>query len=144
MKKAVLISALLFSYLITFCSHLIGSEITVKCLERNYNNDTPVAITVDETPVFFNPDTPNDTAAYLYLDPVSNTLYLSITLEDPARIKILILDIVGTLVWSLPETTYDQGKQLLSGVLNLDYGQYIVKVLKNGSVYKTQKILVIK
>ncbi|MFH0864600.1 MAG: hypothetical protein V1904_00285 [Bacteroidota bacterium] len=144
MKKAVLISALLFSFLNSFSSHLIGGEITLKCMGGNHDVYTPAAFTVVEAPVFLYPDIPNDTAAYLYLDPVSNTLYLSVTLENPARIKILILDIVGTLVWSLPETTYDQGKQLLSGVLNLDYGQYIVKVLKNGSVYKTQKILVIK
>lgn len=144
MKKAVLISTLLFSFLISYSSHLIGSEITTKYLGDNHYAVSSTAYTVDETPLFFNSDISNDTIAYLYLDPVSNTVYLSITLDNPARISLIVLDILGNVVWSLPETTYDPGKNLLSGVLNLDYGQYIVKVLKNGSVYKTQKILVIK
>jgi hypothetical protein len=142
MKKAVLISALLFSYLISFSSHQTGSETTT----QNLGSTISIchSYLYDETPLFFNSDIPNDTAAYLYLDPVSNTLYLSITIDNPSKIAIFVMDILGNVVWTLPEATYDPGKQLLSGALDLDYGQYIVKVLKNGSVCKTQKILVIK
>lgn len=143
MKKAVLISALLFSFLISYSSHLNGSENAEKYLgntEVIYCN----ANSVDNAQLIINSELPGDTVAYLYLDPVSNTLYLSITLDKPAKVSIIVLDILGTAVWSLPESTYDSGKQLISGVLNLDNGQYIVKVLKNGAVYKTQKILVIK
>lgn len=121
----------------------MDGEINAKYLGNN-NTVCTTAYSVVDAPLFFISDIPNDTTAYLYLDPVSNTMYLSVTLDDPARITLIILDILGNVVWSLPETTYDPGKQLISGVLNLDYGQYIVKVLKNGSVYKTQKILVIK
>lgn len=143
MKKAVLISALLFSFLISYSSHLTGSEITAKCsgnTEVFYFNTN----SVENSQLSINSELPGDTVAYLYLDPVSNTLYLSITLDKSAKVTIIVLDILGTAVWSLPETTYDSGKQLISGILNLDNGQYIVKVLKNGIVYKTQKILVIK
>jgi hypothetical protein len=131
MKKAVHLIALLFFFHLFFSSHLFGSEI-------------PVTQPVNSSTMLFSSETPNDTVAYLYLDPMSNTIYLSITLNDPSKVSIVILDILGTVVWTLPESTYDPGKQLLSGSLNLGYGQYIVKVLKNGYVYKTQKILVIK
>lgn len=132
MKKAVLLSALLFSFLISYSSHLPGSEIFSKA---GTNTGFQFAV---------NSDMPGDTISYLYLDQVSNTLYLSVTLDNPAKISVMVLDILGTEVWTLPETTYDSGKQLLSGALNLNNGQYIVKVLKNGAVCKTQKIFVIK
>lgn len=131
MKKAVLINVLLLSFMIFHSSQIQGREIN-----QNY--------TANEFPVALQLNVPGDTNAYLYLDPTSNTIFLSITLNDPAKVSIVVLDILGTVVWTLPETSYDSGKQMLSGGLNLGYGQYIVKVLKNGYVYKTQKILVIK
>ena len=143
MKKAVLLSALLFSFLITFSSSLTGSEINQKMLGITHLFCTDAG-SVGNTQLFMNSGMPGDTINYLYLDQVSNTLYLSITLDDPAKVSIIVLDILGTEVWTLPETTYDSGKQLLSGALNLNNGQYIVKVLKDGAVCKTQKILVIK
>lgn len=144
MKKAVLTSALLFSYLISFSSHLSGGEIASKFSGNNYGVVSAISNTVEEPLLFINSDIPNDTIAYLYLDPQSNTVYLSMTLDNPAKISLIVLDILGNVVWLLPDATYDQGKLLLSGTLDLGYGQYIVKVLKNGSVFKTQKILVIK
>ena len=123
MKKAVHLIALLFFFHLSFSLHLFGSEIPVTQQLSSISDDT---------------------TAYLYLDQTSKTIYLSITLFDPSKVSIVILDILGNIVWTLPETTYDPGRQIVSGSLNLDYGQYIVKVLKNGYVYKTQKILVIK
>lgn len=145
MKKAVLFCALLFSYLASFSSHQDGSEILKNFYERFSAHNYCDEISFNQPPsLLLNEESPNDTIMYLYLDQQSNTLFLSVNLENPAKMSIIVLDILGNIVWSMPEVIYDPGKQLLSGSMNLSYGQYIVKVLKNGSVFKTQKILVIK
>ncbi|HNW97424.1 MAG TPA: hypothetical protein PKK00_03300 [Bacteroidales bacterium] len=142
MKKAVLMIALLFFFHYSFSLQYPICKTLLNVSDNNVFD--PISSVYDGNFLSIISDTPNDTTAYLFLDPESKTIYLSLMLDNSAKISLLVLDIIGNVVWSIPETRYDMGKVLLSGALDLNHGQYIVKVLKNGNVYKTQKILLIK
>jgi len=148
MRKIVLLFALLFCFFHSNASHLLGSEIIAYLLGGNdyvvthtaYRDtpDIPMAenatIEVRDTNVF--------AIGNIYPNPVNSMIFLSLSVDKETKISILILDILGNKVWSMPENIYESGKHLISGEVNLPNGQYIAQIFKDGTVFKTQKIFV--
>jgi hypothetical protein len=80
----------------------------------------------------------------IYPNPVNSMIFLPVSLDKETKISMRVLDILGNQVYSMPDGFYDTGKHLLSGVIDLPNGQYIAQIFKDGKVYKTQKIVVIR
>lgn len=80
----------------------------------------------------------------IYPNPASSNLFLSVSLDKETKISIRILDLLGNEKLIVPATDYNEGKHLISAVINLANGQYIAQILKNDVVCKTQKFLVVK
>jgi len=80
----------------------------------------------------------------IYPNPLSTNLFLPISLDKETKISVNIFDLLGNPVWSMPEAFFDSGKHLISTSINLPNGQYFAKIFKNGNVFKTQKIIVVK
>ncbi len=80
----------------------------------------------------------------IYPNPASSIIILPVSLEKETKIAIKILDLLGNEKMYIPGTYYGEGKHLISSTIYLQSGQYIVQILRNDVVYKTQKILVVK
>ena len=65
------------------------------------------------------------------------------TIQNTSEVSIKIFDILGSVITEFENEMFNQGSHLATIPLDLDNGQYFIRIEKDGNLLGTQKFVVI-
>ena len=81
----------------------------------------------------------------IYPNPVSNIMYVPLSLDKGTVITMDIYNILGVKVYQSGEMNFTSGEHLILKNMDLNSGQYLVSIKdNNGNILSTERIVVIK
>ena len=81
----------------------------------------------------------------IYPNPVSNIMYVPLSLDKGTVITMDIYNILGVKVYQSGEMNFTSGEHLILKNMDLNSGQYLVSIKdNNGNILSTERIVVVK